>query len=246
MDKFLLLSPVIDVVVFLAITLSLVAFVIAWKNRQSYWSEIDSLFQSHGFVSTTDVDKKSIEPPHLISGRRPEFGTDVHLKLIHIYRQTQTETLGLQYEVTLNYGNSSIHVPVSVLIQRMSTSLPGWVQLKSEKSLLKDSQKELLLESNQFNRAVDVRAEPQQLGPLVFPPDVMQWYLNQNHRSWIHVEGNVCCVAFEGKLSGTQFDRLQIQLAELKKFVERSGALDPVRDRVSNGAGKKSKPLFPR
>lgn len=230
---FLTIDQVGDVVFFLVVVVIFAGAILTWRRRSQYWTWLGGLLRKHGFTPVPQINRADVEPPHLITANQGLFGPTRTIHFKGVYRHESEQVRVALYDVILARDNERVwpdlfghHILVSVFLSELDRPLMGWVQLKPERSVLKNTGRDLRLESNEFNRNVDVQAEPGKLAPLVFPPDVMEWYLRLDRRFWVHVEGRQCGLAREGRLSNVLVQECLANIKRLRAYVDKSGALE--------------------
>ncbi len=129
---------------------------------------------------------------------------------------------------TVRYSMGKSHGSFQLVVMQTSLNgtVSGWLRLHPKKSRFIAWTNGIKLESGELNELVRLQAEPEKLAYEVFAPDVMQWYLEQSLKPWIHVEGNTLSLVLEGWPQSPALDTLFSQLQQMTHFVETSGALD--------------------
>lgn len=203
-----------------------VAAYMAWYHIQrlkKYEALLTTYLGSRGWtVTSSEFDVKN-DPPHLY----PHGGVMSYETFQPaLFATNERQQLCMFRTVQYNQGKTRGSFQLVAMQTMLSGSLAGWVRLQPHHSAVFQFVKDIDLESTEFNKAGKLSASDDKLAYAMFPPDVMQWYLNQTQKPWIHVEGNVLTLVLEGMPQAPALDLLTQQLAQMTHFVETEGALN--------------------
>lgn len=103
---------------------------------------------------------------------------------------------------------------------------PGWFLLQPRISSFKHSSTELHLESVEFEKTFRVYATSPESAVLLLGTDFMAWCLDAFRGNWIHIEGNVLSLVYEGiPPRSADLEAMYQTLDTVQKFCTESGAL---------------------
>ncbi len=111
-----------------------------------------------------------------------------------------------------------------VITTHFASSVEGWARLIPSSSPFRGIVKETDLESNQFNKKVQIHAQPPKLAFALFHPDFMDWYLSLAPRPWVVVKGNALSIVCEGRPTQERLEAFLQQTTTIHHYLRESGA----------------------
>ncbi len=95
----------------------------------------------------------------------------------------------LALNIIIRSNRSSRIIPLTVALSQLPGKVNGWGRIRDANTIFAGFDRDVDLESVEFNKHVEVRANPKELAYALFPPEVMSHYLDLLEKPWFHIEG---------------------------------------------------------